>query len=125
MARLSSTLTVWRDRTQRFQNSLSLKPIQPSEQSAAAIESTESRDETIGQAIRMSEGVVIDGTLDEWPLLYPMLPQNYDSPADSPTVLYSQWTDDNFFIAAVINRDAEPPPTHRKIQWGRGIASVY
>ena len=56
---------------------------------STAIESTESRDETIGQAIRMSEGVVIDGTLDEWPLLYPMLPQNYDSPADSPVVLYS------------------------------------
>ena len=26
----------------------------------------------------------------------------------------AQWTDDNFYIAAVINRDAEPPPTHRK-----------
>ena len=79
-----------------------------------AIESAESSDETIGQAIRMSEQIVIDGTLDEWPLLYPMLPQNYDSPADSPVVLYTQWDDDNFYIAAIINRDTEPPPTQRK-----------
>ena len=76
--------------------------------------SAESADETIGQAIRMSEQIVIDGTLDEWPLLYPMLPQNYDNPVDSPVVLYAQWADDNFYIAAIINRDTEPPPTQRK-----------
>ena len=81
---------------------------------STAIESAESSDETIGQAIRMSEQIVIDGTLEEWPLLYPMLPQNYDTPAASPVVLYAQWADDNFYIAAVINRDAEPPPTPRK-----------
>ena len=77
-------------------------------------ESAESDEETIGQAIRMSEQVVIDGTLDEWPLLYPMLPQNYDSPADSPVVLYVQWDDDNFYVAGIINRNAEPSPTPRK-----------
>ena len=81
---------------------------------SADTESAESSDETIGQAIRMSEQIVIDGTLDEWPLLYPMLPQNYENPAASPVVLYAQWADDNFYIAAVINRDTEPPPTPRK-----------
>ena len=81
---------------------------------SAAIESAESSDETIGQAIRMSEQIVIDGTLEEWPLLYPMLPQNYNNPADSPVVLYAQWADDNFYIAAIINRDTEPPPTQQK-----------
>ena len=77
-------------------------------------EVAESDEETIGQAIRMSEQVVIDGTLDEWPLLYPMLPQNYDSPADSPVVLYTQWDDDNFYIAGITNRQAESPPMPRK-----------
>ena len=81
---------------------------------SSAIKSTESSDETIGQAIRMSEGVVIDGTLDEWPLLYPMLPQNYNNPADSPVVLYAQWADENLYVAGVINRDTEPPPIPRK-----------
>lgn len=33
----------------------------------AFTKSAESNDETIGRAIRMSEQVVIDGTLDEWP----------------------------------------------------------
>ena len=77
-------------------------------------ESARSNGTTIGQAIRMSENVVIDGTLDEWPLLYPMLPQNYDTPAASPVVLYAQWDDDNLYIAGVANRHAEPPPTPRK-----------
>ena len=77
-------------------------------------ESAELSDATIGQAIRMSEKVVIDGRLDEWPLLYPMLPQNYDTAADSPVVLYAQWDDDSLYIAGWINRHAEPPPTPQK-----------
>ena len=81
---------------------------------SAGTESAESDEETIGQAIRMSEQVVIDGTLDEWPLLYPMLPENYDTSADSPVVLYTQWDDDNFYIAGITNRQAESPPTPRK-----------
>ena len=74
----------------------------------------ESDDETIGQAIRMSEKVVIDGALDEWPQLYPMLPQNYDTPADSPVVLYAQWDEANFYFAGTINRHAELPSTPQK-----------
>ena len=85
------------------------------------LESAESSDETIGQAIRMSEKVVIDGTLDEWPLLYPMLPQNYGNPAASPVVLYTQWTDDNFYIAGIINRDVELPPTPRKVSGNEAL----
>ena len=77
-------------------------------------EAAESDEAEIGQAIRMSEKVIIDGTLDEWPLLYPMLPQNYDNPADSPVVLYTQWDDDNFYIAGITNRQAESPPMPRK-----------
>ena len=80
----------------------------------ALTKSTELNDETIGQAIRMSEKVVIDGVLDEWPLLYPMLPQNYDNPVDSPVVLYAQWDADNLYIAGIINRYAEPPLMPRK-----------
>ena len=80
----------------------------------ARTESAESNGATIGQAIRMSERVVIDGTLDEWPLLCPMLPQNYDNPVDSPVVLYAQWDDDNFYIAGIINRHTEPNPKLRK-----------
>ena len=79
-----------------------------------ATESIELTDETIGQAIRMSEQIVIDGAIDEWPLLYPMLPRNYENSADSPVTLYAQWDDDNFYIAGVINRDAAPPPVPRK-----------
>ena len=77
-------------------------------------EAAESDEAEIGQAIRMSEKVIIDGTLDEWPLLYPMLPQNYDNPADSPVVLYTQWDDDNFYIAGITNRQTESPPMPRK-----------
>ena len=81
---------------------------------STATKSEDSNGETIGQAVRMSEQIAIDGTLDEWPLLYPMPAQNYDNPADSPVVLYVQWDDDNFYIAGIINRNAEPPLTPRK-----------
>ncbi len=80
----------------------------------ARTESEELNDATIGRAIRLSEQVVIDGRLDEWPLLYPMLPQRYDNPADSPVTLYAQWDDHNFYIAGIINRHADPPVTPQK-----------
>ena len=48
------------------------------------------------------------------PQLYPMLPQNYDTPADSPVVLYAQWDEANFYFAGIINRHAEPPLTPQK-----------
>ena len=83
--------------------------------------SPESDETTIGRAIRMSGEVVIDGTLDEWPLLYPMLPQNYDTPTDSPVVLYAQWDDDNLYIAGIVNRRAEPPPISRKVSGNEAL----
>ena len=79
------------------------------------LESAESSDETIGQAIRMSEEVVIDGTLDEWPPPLPNASAKLRQPRRfSCSALYAQWNGDNFYIAGVINRDAEPPPTPRK-----------
>ena len=81
----------------------------------------ESNDETIGQAIRMSERVVIDGTLDEWPLLYPMLPQNYNNAAASPIVIYAQWDDDNLYIAGIVNRHAELHTTPRKLSGNEAL----
>ena len=77
-------------------------------------ESEKVKDQRVGRAIRMSKQIVIDGTPDEWPPLYPMLPQHYDSPVDSPVALYAQWDDENFYIAGIINRQAEPRPTSRK-----------
>ena len=61
-------------------------------------------DEMIGKAIRISEKVVIDGKVGEWPLLYSMLPQHYKTPVDSPIALYTQWDDDNLYVAAIVNQ---------------------
>ena len=69
----------------------------------ASTQSADQADETIGRAIRMSEKVVIDGRVDEWPLLYPMLAQNYKRAEDSPVALYAQWDDDNLYVAALIS----------------------
>ncbi len=80
----------------------------------APTETAELADETIGQAIRMSKKVVIDGTIDEWPPLYPMLPQNYNDAEDSPVVIYTQWDEDNLYIAGIINRHAALHTTPRK-----------
>ena len=65
--------------------------------------------EMTGKAIRISEKVVIDGEVNEWPLLYPMLPQNYKTPLDSPIALYTQWDDDNLYVAAIINQHIGDP----------------
>ena len=64
---------------------------------------------TIGKAIRIGETVQIDGIVGEWPLLYPMLPQNYKSSVDSPIALYAQWDDDNLYVAAVVNQHIRNP----------------
>ncbi|MDE0186471.1 MAG: discoidin domain-containing protein [Candidatus Poribacteria bacterium] len=66
-------------------------------------------DETIGKSIRVSEKVVVDGKVSEWPTLYPMLPQNYKTSADSPISLYSQWDDDNLYVAAIFNQRIRNP----------------
>ncbi len=70
----------------------------------SSTQSPDQTDDTIGKAIRISEKVVIDGKVGEWPLLYPMLPQNYETPVESPIALYTQWDDDNLYVAAIINQ---------------------
>jgi hypothetical protein len=84
------------------------------EMAGSTTESTRSDNQTVGRAIRVSQKIVIDGVLDEWPLLYPMLPQYYDSPVDSPVTLYTQWDDENLYVAGIINRHANPHPTPRR-----------
>ena len=68
----------------------------------------------IGWAIRLSSEpssanrVVIDGQLNEWSQLYPLLPDDYDTSADAPIALHTQWDDDNLYVAAVT--DQQPVP---------------
>ena len=72
-----------------------------------------------------AEPVVIDGNLNEWPLIYPLLPQtktdffqpiqldeptSIDSSTNAPVALYGQWDEENLYIAAIINRKV-PIPT--------------
>jgi hypothetical protein len=61
-------------------------------------------DRVIGRAIQRSEKVVIDGKVDEWPLLYPMLPQKYRNSVDAPVAAYAQWDAENLYMAAIVNR---------------------
>ena len=69
-------------------------------------------DQQIGRAIRVpsdpisASRVVVDGRINEWPQLYPLLPDGYETKATAPVVLHTQWDDDNLYIAAVINQQA-------------------
>ncbi|MDE0043952.1 MAG: discoidin domain-containing protein, partial [Candidatus Poribacteria bacterium] len=68
----------------------------------------------IGWAIRVpsepssANRVVIDGQLNEWSQLYPLLPDGYDTNANAPVALHVQWDEDNLYIAAVTDRQAAP-----------------
>ena len=48
--------------------------------------------------------VVIDAQLNEWPQLYPLLPDGFDMSDNAPFALHVQWDEDNLYIAAVTNR---------------------
>jgi len=49
--------------------------------------------------------VVIDGKLDEWPSLYPIVPQRFaDNPNNSPCQMYAQWNTDNLYLAFKADR---------------------
>ncbi len=49
--------------------------------------------------------VVIDGSLNEWPSLFPLVPKKYSSdPSASPFRMYVQWDSDNLFIALKADR---------------------
>ncbi|MCZ6681163.1 MAG: discoidin domain-containing protein [Candidatus Poribacteria bacterium] len=80
----------------------------------ASIQLLASNNRTVGRAVRMTQRVVVDGKVDEWPLLYPMLPQGYENPVDSPVALYTQWDDDNLYIAAIVNPEAHDSRNRRK-----------
>ena len=73
-----------------------------------------SRNQDVGWAIRVpsepssASRVVIDGRLNEWPQLYPLLPDGYQTGANAPVVLHAQWDEDNLYIAAVTDRQAVP-----------------
>ena len=85
---------------------------------------------TIGRSIRVSSHpdaanrVVVDGVIDEWPPLYPMHPKGYETVDNPPVVLYTQWNDDNFYIAANINRDA-PTPELEPIEGQSGDEALH
>lgn len=69
----------------------------------------------IGRAIKVDQGIVIDGYIEDWHLLYPHTareidpnPKNFGRFLDSEPVkdivtLYTQWNEENFYIAAAID----------------------
>jgi len=49
--------------------------------------------------------VVIDGNLDEWSNIYPIVTQGFiDNPSNSPCQMYAQWNTDNLYFAIKIDR---------------------
>ncbi|MGQ9609249.1 MAG: hypothetical protein ACUVWN_08100 [bacterium] len=59
----------------------------------------------ISRAPKLAEPVLIDGKLDDWPDIYPIVPQRYiTAPASSPCQLFIQWDDNNLFIAFKADR---------------------
>ena len=77
--------------------------------------------QNIGWAIRVpaepttANRVVIDGQLNEWSQLYPLLPDGFDTSADAPIALHTQWDEDNLYIAAVTDQQpmaAEDEQSH-------------
>lgn len=70
------------------------------------------RNQDIGWAIRVpsepssASRVVIDGQLNEWSLLYPLLPDGYETAANAPMALHVQWDDDHLYIGAVTDQQA-------------------
>ena len=68
----------------------------------------------IGWAIRVpsepssTSRVVIDGQLDEWSQFYPLLPDGYDTSANTPIALHTQWDEDNLYMAAVTHQQEVP-----------------
>jgi hypothetical protein len=50
--------------------------------------------------------ITIDGAINDWPVIYPIVPQRFVSvPYSSPCQLYAQWDADNLFIALKADRD--------------------
>lgn len=71
-----------------------------------------SRNQDIGWAIRVpaapssASRVVIDGQLNEWPQLYPLLPDGFETVQNAPVTIHVQWDEDNLYFASVTNQQA-------------------
>ena len=73
---------------------------------------SQSRNQDIGWAIRVppepssASRVVIDGQLNEWHQLYPLLPDGFETAENAPVAIHVQWDEDNLYIASVTDRQA-------------------
>jgi len=72
-------------------------------------------DQRRGRSVRVDRTVKIDGLADDWHLLYPLVPKltlqfndsvpiRYQTKAESPFHLYTQWNDNNFYVLATFNQ---------------------
>ncbi|HIE29691.1 TPA: hypothetical protein EYP66_20675 [Candidatus Poribacteria bacterium] len=57
-------------------------------------------------ATEVSVPIVIDGELDEWPMLYPILPEGYSGEKETPIRAYLQWDRDNLYLGVEVDRIA-------------------
>ena len=79
------------------------------------VESQHFSNEQIGRSIKVDQGIVIDGYIEDWHLLYPHTAREIDpdpqkfgqflesKPMQDPVTLYTQWNEENFYIAAAID----------------------
>ncbi|HGJ64709.1 TPA: hypothetical protein ENS27_04885, partial [bacterium] len=62
--------------------------------------------EIFAKAPIITAPVTIDGLLDDWQIIYPIVPQYFaNAPYNSPSQMYTQWDKDNLFILLRVNRD--------------------
>lgn len=53
-----------------------------------------------------STPIKIDGEINDWSIIYPIVPQRFaDAPYSSPSQLYAQWDADNLFIALKVDKN--------------------
>ncbi|MFQ6039378.1 MAG: discoidin domain-containing protein [Candidatus Poribacteria bacterium] len=57
-------------------------------------------------ATEVSVPIIIDGELDEWPTLYPILPEGYSGEKETPIRAYLQWDRDNLYLGVEVDRIA-------------------
>ncbi len=58
-----------------------------------------------GRATMVNMPIVIDGNIDEWVDIYPLVPQIFDNdPMNSPCQMYVQWDMENLYFAFKANR---------------------
>ena len=79
------------------------------------VKSQQLSNDQIGRAIKVDQEIVIDGYIEDWHLLYPHMAREIDpdpkkfgrfldaKPIQDLVTLYTQWNEENFYIAATIN----------------------